>query len=203
MRAQTTQVSVMLLFVVTLTLIIIVYTWGSPMLERGKEATSYEYAISKLSETRHAISSVSMTEGSQYTVNMNLENIQLFVFEGDYIDQTNESANNSIDLRLAARSDINDSWVLIDPEENDMDHIGELGSDNSGVIIGKSNGETINLRLWYRKLYDNHTNTTYEIQLIPETTSSAHGRSYKLLLTNNGTFVSGNNVTTRIIVGLV
>ncbi len=203
MKAQSTQISVILLFLITLTLITMVYVWGNPIIQRGRAAVSYEYSLSKLSEVRSAVSSVSATEGSQYTVDINLEGVLFTVLEGAYINQTNETANNSIQLRLLHTSNLAGSWVLIDPEEDDMSHIGNLSSDRSGVILGRSDGAETILRLWYRDLYDNHTDTTYEIRIIAGEILGGGGSRRSIVVRNNGTTVSGNTVTTDVVVGLV
>jgi len=202
MRAQTTAISTVLLFAITLGLITMVYVWGNPMVQRGKAVTSYEYTVSKLTEVRSAISAVSRAEDSQYKVPIDLEEIQMSILKGPHTNGTNGIGNNSIELKLFQSSRIAGSWALVDPEENEMSPTGNLSVDYSGVIIGKSDGVTTEFRLWYRNLYDNHTNTTYAIEIAPGPNQVAMGGRHNILLKNNGTRVSGNNVTTSIIVNV-
>jgi len=202
MRAQASYISVILIFAITLSLMSAVYLWGNPIIQRGKTATTYEYSISKLSEIRSAISAVSKAEGSQYKVPIDLADLQLTIQEGPYLNATNEAWLNSIELKLAQSTQIASSWALVDPEENDMSPSGNLSSDSSGVIIGKSDGATTVFRLWYRNLYDNHTGTNYTIEIVRGTNPITTGGRHNVLLKNNGTRVSGNTVTTSIIAGV-
>jgi hypothetical protein len=201
MRAQASYISVILIFGITLALMSAVYVWGNPIIQRSKAATTYEYSISKLAEIRSAISAVSKAEGSQYKVPIDLTDLQVLILEGPYLNGT-EIGNNSIEFKLAQSSEIAQSWALVDPEENDMSPTGNLSSDTSGVIIGKSDGATTEFRLWYRNLYDNHTGTNYTIEIVQGINPAATGGRHNILLKNNGTSVSGSTVTTRIIAGV-
>ncbi len=192
MRAQTTIISSILLVGIVMGLVGTTYMWGKPMFDKSSSISSYEYSKTKLMEIKKAAVTASKTKDAQQSIPVDTTNLAISIEAGDYAK--NESSilsvhNNAIDFTQTLGMPLvqSDAWIFVDPEEDNGNFIGSMGSDSAGVLLARSDGANTITRLWFRDLYDPTTGKYYRINLTAGGSTAASGGQNKITLKSLGT----------------
>lgn len=198
MKAQTTIVSSILLVGIVIGLVSTTYMWGKPMFEKSSSISSYEYSKTKLMEIKKTALLVSKTKDAQQSVTVDGSAILTSIEAGEYAKNVTDPAKNisglyihknAIDFTQTLGMPLvqSDAWVFVDPEEDNSNFIGNMGSDSAGVLLARSDGANTITRLWFRDLYDSTTGKYYRVNLSSAGATSASGSQSKLSIKNLGT----------------
>ncbi len=211
MKAQVTQIGVVLATAIVLTVVTGTYLYTKPLTQKSGLVQQANYIKSKLEEINRATENVVLQgKGATSTVTINLKDCKLRISEGDPYNTTkcNEGKKGKDDVCYPYKNAIEitcptpiplvactGEWVTIS-EVPTAGGYGVAGQDPAGVIQAKCEAGSTTYRLWYRILSEDVTNVNankylYKIKGTGEKSSGV----VTLRITNWGTEQVGNKIT--------
>lgn len=162
-RGISVIVSTLLIFAMVISLVIVAYTWGLPILQKSADQGKYSVSLNKMVEIRERIERIPMVGSDEIDISLDSGDSISIYYDG-------RIGKSILLLRIKVGSQLIPSvWVPLggyfelpyNPTAPEQEVVGTYGVDKYGVLLGKNYGDSIEMKLILRSLKDEYQRYHY------------------------------------------